>query len=461
MLRMYEPFLHNLRKAEWYHPGDSLLLACSGGVDSMVMLRLFREAAREDGVLLTVGHVNHQLRPESTADEEFLRRYCEEHELSVLIERVDMAGERDHTGESMEMAARRLRYHHLEEMRKTAGASLICTAHTKSDQAETVLMRVLKGAGLTGLQGIRRQRGCIVRPLLDFSREEIVRFAKDRQVPFREDVSNFDVSIQRNWIRHQLLPQIREQMNPNIIDTLVRVSQVQREVEEYLSYIGEDAYANTIVERASGKIILDISALRRYFTAVQKIIIFKCLSDLGFSEHSLKFSRMQQVLGILTGGASGSELRLFDELKVFKDRTQALFTTEPIDQRFRERFQPNSTCRVRDFTFISSIDSTVTRDRLLSSNEMRAYFDWDKIGGFELYWRNWDEGDVLRLPDGGTKKVSDVWIDNKVPVWEKHRIPLLAGREEVLWIPGLKRSGRGWVTSETKKVLKITATRQS
>lgn len=427
----------------------------------MVMLSLFGEVAREDDVLLTIGHVNHQLRPESTADEEFVRRYCEEHELSILIERVDVAGEHTHTGESMEMAARRLRYHHLEQMRKAAGASLICTAHTKSDQAETVLMRVLKGTGLTGLQGIRRQRGRIVRPLLDFSRKEILRFAREEQVPFREDDSNYDISIQRNWIRHQLLPQIQEQMNPNIVDTLVRVSRVQSEVEEYLSYIGEDAYANTIVERVPGKIILDISSLRRYFTAIQKVIIFNCLSDLGFSEHSLNFSQMQQVLGILTGGDSGSELRLFDELKVFKDRTQALFTTEPMDQPFQERFQPNTTCRVNDFTFTSSIDSAVTRDMLLSSNEMTAYFDWEQINGFEIYWRNWDDGDVLRLPDGGTKKVSDVWIDNKVPVWEKHRIPLLAGREEVLWIPGVKRSGRGWVTPETKKVLKITAVRQS
>jgi len=458
---MYNRLREHLRKTEWYHPGISLLLACSGGVDSMVMLRLFKELAGEDDIMLTVGHVNHHLRAESSADEEFVRRYCAERNLNVLTERVSLEDEREKTGESVEMAARRLRYHHLEKMRQSAGAAFICTAHTKSDQAETVLMRVLKGAGLTGLQGIRRQRGYIVRPLLDFSRAEIMAFARDQQVPFRQDVSNFDVTIQRNWIRHQLLPEIQENLNPNVVDTLVRVARVQGEMEQYLSSVGDEAYTLTVVERAPGEIILDISTFRNYFTAIQKIIIFKCLSDLGFSAHSLNFSHMQQVLSIVLDGDSGSELSLFGELKILKDRTEALFTTEPIIRPFQERFQPDTTVRVKEFTFTSSINSTVTNDRLMSPNDMTAYFDWEQIHGFDLCWRNWKEGDMLRLPNGGTKKVSDVWTDNKVPVWQKHRIPLLSERNEVLWIPGVKRSGRGWVTPKTKKVLTITAIRKT
>lgn len=438
-----------------------MLLACSGGMDSTMMLHLFHRVAFEAGIEVTVGHINHQLRKAADQDEQFVRTKCESLGVECMVERVDVRAACAKTGESQEMAARRLRYSALEQMRRQAGARYICTAHTKSDQAETVLMRVLEGTGVTGLQGIRRRRGNIIRPLLGFTRNEIRDYAETHQFAYRDDSTNQDLSIRRNWIRHRLIPQITREVNPSLEETLTRVAAVQSEMEDMLSSVAEDAMGTVLIDQTEQKIILDILRLQNYFTPVQKTIIFKCLSELGLRQHSLNFPQMQQLITILTGASSGTSMMLPGGITVLKDRTCVLLTTGGIEQQFQESFQTEGTTRVGGYLITAQRKEVLSESSYDSSQEMEAFFDGETLEEMKPVWRSWRHGDVIRLPHGGTKKLSDVWIDHKVPIWEKYSRPLLAAGQEVLWVPGLKRSGIGWLTTQSQTMIHLIAVETS
>jgi len=450
-------FLHSLRNEDRITAGEKLLLACSGGVDSMVMVHLFARAAEQEAYELVVGHVNHLLRDAADEDEQFVRSQCASLGLPCLVEQVDVPQSMAETGESAEMAARRLRYAALERMRRQTGATLICTAHTKSDQAETVLMRVFSGAGVTGLQGIRRRRGQLLRPMLDFTRDEIRDFAENHQVAYREDSSNRDVSIRRNWIRHQLIPQIEGEVNPSLEDALVRLATIQTEVETLLSSIAEEAMDSVLIEQTEHKITLDILRMQNYFTPVQKTIIFKCLSELGLRQPFLNFPQMQQVINILTSTASGARMALPGGITLLKDRARALLTMEPGSRNYREDFHEEGTTRIGDYLITVREFAAVPKQDYITPREMEAYFDGETLRQLHPEWRSWRHGDIMHLPRGGTKKISDVWIDHKIPVWEKYTHPLLATGSEVLWIPGMKRSGVGWLTEDSRSIIHLAA----
>lgn len=454
---MDQNFHGNLLDENGINAGDKLLLACSGGLDSMVMVHLFAGAAEREGVELVVGHVNHQLRHAADEDEQFVRDQCASLGLPCLAERVDVSGAMAGTGDSEEMAARRLRYAALERMRCETGATYICTAHTKSDQAETVLMRMLSGAGVAGLQGIRRRRGHLLRPLLHLTRKDIRDFADHHQVASREDASNQDTSIRRNYIRHRLIPQIVAEVNPSLEEALSRIAAVQTEVETMLSSIAEDAMDTVLIEQTEHEIILDILGLQNYFTPVQKTIIFNCLSELGLRQPSLNFPQMQQILTILTSTSSGISMALPGGITLWKDRTRALLTTQSGSADFREDFREAGTTRLGDYLITARELAAVPEQDIRPSRELEAYFDGETLRQLHPEWRSWQHGDIMQLPHGGTKKISDVWIDHKIPVWEKHSRPLLASGRDVLWIPGMKRSGIGWLTKATRSVIHLTA----
>jgi len=433
------------------------MLACSGGIDSMVMLSLFLKAYADKKNALVVGHVNHHLRAEAGSDQEFLTKFCESHNVRWIVEHVDVDNRCQQTGESEEMAARHLRYEALEKMRQSFAASWICTAHTKSDQAETVLMRILSGSGMYGLQGIRAQNGKVVRPLLDFSRDAIQQYAEENNIPFREDASNDDVTIRRNWIRHELLPQIEKAYNPAVVEALDRFSHIQTEYAEYMAEAGDKAFTEALLDRREQEIILDISIFRNYFTAIQKSVIFKCLSDLGFSLQTLNFPQMEQLIRTIQDGEPGSLFTFGKKGHVLIDRSKIFLSGDGVEWTFREPFHPDTEISLGKYRITTELRSDVTGLDYRSSNEMVAFFNWDDLDMKDLFWRTWEQGDTMKLHGGHTKKMSDIWIDNKIPVWEKSRIPLLASGSKILWAPGIKRSGTSWITKETRKILKLTA----
>ncbi len=166
---------------------------------------------------------------------------------------------------------------------------------------------------------------------------------------------------------------------------------------------------------------------------------------------------MEQLIRTIQDGEPGSLFAFGKEGQVLIDRTQVLISRDDVQWKFREQLQPDTAVSLGKFLITAELLSNVTGLDFQCSNEMIAYFDWDALGRQDLQWRTWEQGDIMKLAGGQTKKMSDIWVDNKVPLWEKYRTPLLATRSEILWAPGVKRSGRSWITDGTQKILKLTA----
>lgn len=236
-------------------PEGSVLAAVSGGADSVAMLRLLADImesgqrvnrlsqaktdVQSSGTL--AAHYNHCLRPEADEDEAFVRDLCENWGIPFISERGDVAAEAARRKRGVEETARDMRYAFLERVRVQTGADWIATAHTASDNVETLLLNLSRGTGLAGLCGIPQQRGRIIRPLLNVSREEIISFLSERGIDFREDGSNADIRYRRNYIRHNVIPSLRE-VNPALTGALSRTAELLREDEAYLSSLAADEW---------------------------------------------------------------------------------------------------------------------------------------------------------------------------------------------------------------------------
>ncbi|MCF7804814.1 MAG: tRNA lysidine(34) synthetase TilS [Candidatus Marinimicrobia bacterium] len=452
---MLNQLKQHIKDRGWLQAGDKLLLACSGGIDSMVMLHLFSGMAEEMNIKLALGHVNHQLRESAKDDERFVRRQATKLGLECYTASADVQKRSDKLGISMEMAARELRYYHLERMRGEIDARYICTAHTKSDQAETVLMRLAHGTGIHGIRGIHEQRDHLLRPLLTFSRSEIQEYAVSHAIDYREDPTNTDVTIERNWIRHKLFPMLRDNLNPRIEEALFRFSAAQSEVSEYLEHQAAEAMESLLLRRSEREIVLDIRGFRDYFTALQKQIIMNSMEELNPSYQSLTYPQMQQLYQILTEGSSGQSIELPNGISVMRSAGRVLFSMEDLSGQKSVDFNPTRQIRFGPCVIHKAETHNVTDQAYTVSNEWEAFFDKAVLMERNLCWRNWKNGDKMVLANGSTKKVSDIWIDNNVPVWEKLRRPLLVEGDKVYWIPGVKRSGFAWITPESDSVIYI------
>ena len=208
-------------------PGCRVLCAVSGGIDSMALLHLLWMWSRRDGFLLTAATFDHRLRPRSVEDVQFVVRWCEKHQIPCEIGGGDVAAYAGARGLTVEEAARSLRYRFLEDAADRAGADYIATAHNADDNGETLLLHLLRGSGLNGLGGIPPRRGRIIRPLLEITRAEIEDYAGENDLPHREDETNRDTAYTRNYLRHRVMPLLREK-NPNLVRTLSQPCQGPR-----------------------------------------------------------------------------------------------------------------------------------------------------------------------------------------------------------------------------------------
>jgi len=458
-ISMEKLFAQNLKNRVLVTPATKILLAVSAGLDSMVMLTLFRHIQDQFALEIAVGHVNHQLRSDAEKDVTFLREYCLTHNLEFYLENVDVKEAVLNSDESMEMSARRMRYEALKRIKTEARADLIATAHTASDQAETVLLRILEGTGVKGLQGIRVKRNDIIRPLLDFDRSAIEEYARIHNVPYRKDVTNQDLDIKRNRIRHELLPQIRQHINPNVNSALNRFSSIQSEVHELLEDSGHRAFEEALLEQSADQIILDLGKCQTYFTAILKTLFINCLAELGVPTHSLTFSQMEQLTHLVKAGKSGAQVTLPGDVIVMKDRKQLLFSRGKPWSEFSAPFTVGE-FNHGSYRWQVTEQSAEQLSTLKNSEPWTEFFDKVRIEMLNPYWRNWQDGDSMIIPGGMTKKVSDIFVDAKLPVWEKHRRPLLVTeKKDVLWIPGIKRSAEAWITEKTKGIIQITVTK--
>jgi tRNA(Ile)-lysidine synthase len=317
-----EKALHYIREHRLLRPGDRVAVACSGGADSVALLRILLDLWQELGVVLSVSHFHHQIRgAEADADKQFVEELAAQYQLEFHFGTGDVPAYATEQKVSTETAARELRHRWFAGLVQSGQVDKIATAHTLDDQAETVLMRILRGTGLRGLAGIAPFQTAkhLVRPLLTTSRQEIETYLKKMDQPWREDSTNLDAGHTRNRIRHTLLPLLERDFNASIRQTLADLAEVSRGEEEYWSnelssllprlvHQGKPSRSGRSTSGPSqGVLALDLSSLAALPLTVQRLVIQGVAEQLGVA---LEFKHIQQLMAMIEHEKSGKKLSL-------------------------------------------------------------------------------------------------------------------------------------------------------
>jgi tRNA(Ile)-lysidine synthase len=506
-MNLLQQFRQHCIAEQLVQPGDRLLLAVSGGVDSRVMLDLFCELKNDpdftfinskgkSGLQLAVGHVNHQLRgEESDEDEAFVKALAQAAGLPFYSARVEVSTYARTHKLSLEAAARELRYQALENFRENWQARAIVTAHTLDDQAETVLDHILRGCGLSGLAGMASYSELtwqgrasnvtgwqpvlrILRPLLPFSHEQLEGYAKARRLQWREDRTNTETQFRRNRIRHELLPLLKTRFNPQIAGSLQRLAAIAASAEYYFQAEAETCLQKIVKDQQSDKIILDLELFWKYFPIIQRYVIRAAMRRLVGEPVELTFAETARMLALLQGAdkvdlnnhkpAAGKRYIWRKQVEVRVDHDGAVFQKqgargkEQEAKSFSVHVKIGERCEIPGANLALLVErKELPADWRRQVNANSQFVDAEKVRG-ELQVRFPQPGDrfvPLRGNDGaavegGSKKLSDFFTDLKMPLHRRRTTPVLAG-DHIIWICGYRIDNRCKITPATRSVLHL------
>ena len=372
----------------------------------------------------------------------------------------DVAGLAGAEGRSLEDAGRQARLRFLEEVRGRVGASRVALGHTRSDQAETLLLRLFRGSGRGGLGAMRPVRdGLWIRPLLEVSRGDVERYLAFRSLSFRRDASNREVRFTRNRIRRDLLPRIRREYNPDVEGTLARTAEVLGAEESLLEGLVQEAYLRAKRAAPAGKIVLDIQRALGYHVALRRRMVRRALTELGSSSDGLAFDVVERIVEGLDRPIYG--IRTSSDVEVFRTPDALIFSRRipPFDTLVRvpgrtivPRLGIRVSVRIRQ---ASEVQGTIG-----AAGPDEAFLDVRSITeGVQV--RNPRRGDRFRpLGMSGTKRVSDLLADAKVPRPLRDSVPIFTSGGAILWVAGHRLSHHARVTGRTRQVVHLRVRRQ-
>lgn len=433
-------FLEYGQQEKLFARGSRILIAVSGGIDSMVMAWIFREA----GIEHAIAHCNFSLRgSESDSDEEFVAIWARSNDIPFFNIRFDTLGYAGEKRISVQMAARELRYDWFRSIIRKEGFDAVAVAHNLNDNVETFLINLIRGTGLSGLAGMSPRTGDIIRPLLFATRKEIAEFAAAHNIDYREDSSNVQVKYTRNRIRHMVIPEI-EKVNQgavhSITETMSHLASSSAIVENCISKLSREIFRTT-GETAEAE-IMSLTAL----TPVEPYIY-----EL-FRPYGLSSRQTSEVISLLHADTGKSVYTSTHRL--LNDRGRIIITPRNTEGPAEYRF--NSIDEMRISGLFSDLRITEPSDKELPVIPLTAALDLETVT-FPVTVRHWEPGDrFMPLGMKQMKKISDFLIDLKVPVTEKEKVLLLLSGDEIMWVMGYRIDDRYRVTPRTSRILVIT-----
>jgi tRNA(Ile)-lysidine synthase len=419
-------FVDFVADKELCKPGERVLVAVSGGVDSMVLLDLFRAGASQLGVTLAAAHFDHAMRTDSAADADWVAEICEAWSIELVRGRA-------HQQLAGEASARAARYAFLTEAAQRVGAQRIATAHHADDQIETVLLRLLRGTGLRGLSGIPLRRGIIIRPLLRFRKTELIAYAASHSIPFREDETNATDLYARNQIRRALLP-VLTGVRPDSQRAILRLARHAASTEKCWRSLSGAAAERVILQRNNTASELARGKLLEYDGEVRARVIRGELRRIGIVP---TFQATQRLLRFIESAESGSRIdvgnhvrveRAYDVIRIVRP------APAPDDRPVVIEKCADGKQRARIGAREVDVSWSTRADR--KSGEQ---FDCTRLA-FPLQLRAWQAGDRMRLAYG-TKKLKKLFAEARVPIHERDSVPVLVDANgAVYWAVGIARS---------------------
>ncbi|SEM31316.1 tRNA(Ile)-lysidine synthase [Syntrophus gentianae] len=473
---MLDKIRQTVQKYGMLKGGEHVVVAVSGGPDSVALLQVLTLLSSEFDLTLTVAHLNHGLRgAESDAEEQLVCRLSEERGISCVVKEVNLTAlrEKEKRRRSLEDIGREERYSFFSTLAKEIGATRITLGHHREDQAETVLMNLIRGTGLEGMKGILPVRdGIFIRPLLEVCRKEILEFLHAEEIPFLEDSSNREDQFLRNRIRLHLIPLLQERYNPKIVDILNRTACIARREVDCLksraSQILDDWQIPPQIK--DGVATLEIKEFLKLHEALQYRVIKTLLGRMYSLNCRVTSAHIQAVVELCHGRNPDGILHMPDKILVKREYGQLTFVCRgdkgiPLDDYAGE----GRSCE-EFFYFVKIPDSVELKElgivvktafaekdeeRIFGEGNNVAYLDFDKLK-MPLVIRNRRKGDRFQpLGMEGTKKLKAYFIDEKIPRQKRDSIPLLADGHSVVWIAGLRTSERTRVNKETVHIVKI------
>lgn len=437
---MLHAFVSFINEKQLFAPTDRLLLAVSGGIDSVVLAELCRQA----GFTFGIAHCNFQLRGiDSEGDEIFVRELAQNYRVECHVQRFKTKVFAKNEGISTQMAARELRYRWFEDLRRTHRYDYILTAHHQDDLLETILINLTRGTGLAGLHGILPKKGHLIRPLVFATRTEIKAFLTQHQLAWREDSSNASTDYMRNRLRHDVIPILRE-LNPKVSAAAAQLAERVKAVENILEH--QNNLLRTDIVQADGpNQWIDIERLTQQTEPLE--FLAAQLNDFGFT--------YEQARRIWTGRNGQTGKHFFSPthtLTLDRGRWLVHLTQEP-DSTIYE-LEENDT----EIIYIQgTLTWTQTEVDVSECHPAIAYFDADALR-FPLRLRRWQPGDRF-CPlgmKGKQKKISDFLVDAKVPSTLKDRIYVLESEGKIAWLVGFRTDDRFKINEKTTKAIKFT-----
>ncbi len=446
-----ESFYQFNHENELIREREKIVIAVSGGVDSIVLLNSLVSIKELLKLSLVVAHFNHELREkESDEDEEFVRNLCREYEIECYVERANTGLIADNKKLSIQETARLLRYEFFTKIRKSMGFSKIATGHNADDNVETVMLNLFRGTGVDGLSGIPiiRTDNDVIRPQLFASRHDIESYALNKKLPYRVDSSNLKDYYLRNFLRHNLVPQIKENINPNLTATIFRTSRLFNELEQFLSEITRIQLPELVKYKSDTEIAIDLEKLHKKPVFLQEHLIFNLTKE--FTKQDVHFSTIRAILKT-SFSETGSSCSLRINSVFYKDRTSGIFKQVKNISSFTYNISVGSDYNFEHFFF----SSQEVAEPQLNNDPCEEYID-GKLIDSNLRLRSWNEGDIF-FPLGmkGTKKLSDFFVDEKLPIFKKSSIPILESDGNIVWICGMRLDNRYKITPKTKKIVKL------
>lgn len=454
-MKLYNEVRAIIIKERLIQSGDNVIVALSGGPDSICLFSILKKYSEEMNFKLLAAHVNHMYRGKSAdEDENFVRELCRKNDVKLYVKRRNADEYAKELGITSEEAGRKLRYDLFHEIANQNINSKIAIAHNKDDQVETVLQRLIRGTGIDGLAAMSFSSGLLIRPMLNISKKDILAYLDDNEISYCIDYTNNLPIYGRNKIRLNLLPELEEIYNPNIRDVLYRLSQNMSDDKRIIEKYIEKIYNETIKKKEEKKVVLILDKLIEHDDNEIARVLRRAIVDVKGSSTNVERKHIDNALMLIKSRKTGKCINFSDNINISISYNY-INITNGIEKI--ENFLYNVS--IFDDINIEELNKHIRFEILDNISDIKDkntfYFDLDKIKG-DIVIRNRRPGDsIVPLGMKKSKKLKDIFIDLKIAREERTKKIILADEEKILWLEDFRISELCKITEDTKKVLKL------
>ena len=455
---IFEKVLSTINKHELIQKGDKIVVGLSGGPDSVCLLHILSRLKDKFDLEIYAAHLNHQIRGiEAQKDAFYISNLCEEMGITFFIKSINVPEYCEKNGVSIEEGARKLRYEMFYEVKNNTRANKIAIGHNLNDQAETILMRIMRGTGLQGLKGIEYIRdGVIIRPILDIERSDIEKYCEQNNLNPRIDKTNLESIYTRNKIRLELIPYMKDNFNSNIIESISRMGNSLRSDNDYIENEALIKFKE-VSNINDDSVEINLSSYINLHNSIKVRILRNSIKHILGDTNFIDQRHIDDIIDLEDESKIDKVINLPRGIFVYRKKNSIILTNKEIvieEIEFCYNIPSNGFIKIKEIgTIIETQVLNINKYKRSKSDKSSKWFDFNKIKG-GIVVRNRRSGDKIKL-SGGSKKVKDLFIDIKVPKEDRCKIPIIADSQGILSVGDFRNSEDYKIDEKTKEVLKV------